>query len=290
MDNTRSRKSFALGAAVLLAALLAVALTVALAPTQAYAFGARAGNGAKAYSLDFNKLYTKYDITGDKKADRIIISTNKKRENQKFTTLTVKVNGKTVYKKTGLRSYISFDYAQILRLKNKAPYLYLQCYDAYGNNKKAVCVLLKYKSGKMTDMLSSKKLLGGKFFKKCDLPVVDSVRGNTMHVQWGGQSYALGYVYTDFTYTYKKGKMVAPTTASLETVGSFKHAVVVYKDQTCKTESFVVEPGHNVTISKLFSKGALCAAKIKCEGKTGWVKCNKSAGKFLTDAIEEEEE
>lgn len=282
--QNRSARALALGL-VVASVFLAVLLIGAIAPGQAYAGGVRAKDGAKSYSLSFNKVCKKYDITGDKKADSIVVTTNKKDSHQPFTTVTVKINGKKVFSKSGLKSYIDQDRVQVIRLKNKQPFLYLQCF-SYEPNKVNLSMLLQYKDGKLVDALSTNKLMGKSFFaNRAYTTIVDEVKGNTVDVQlYNAKTYGFGDLFIKAKYQYKKSGLAVPSTITadlFEYPCELYKSVPVYKDKACKVKIGRLAKHREVKFVEVCNKGNLCVAKVKFDGKTGWVKCDKKAGRLV---------
>lgn len=87
-------------------------------------------------TLRTNKTYTSYDITGDKKKDKILVKIKKNSRYDYYDSLYVNINGKTLYQFTDeffyAGEYENVD-IKIYTLKNGVPFLYLAAYADNGD-------------------------------------------------------------------------------------------------------------------------------------------------------------
>lgn len=263
---------------VVFAAILAFALAAAttdLMPSKAHA--ATASGGAKMYTLKPNKLYTSYDITGDKRPDRIKVVTLKQQEGMHIG-LKVIINGKTAY--TNKKATTSGKpTVKLIRLKNGKPFLYLSVFEY--NPSTDLSAVFSYRSGKLKAVIDSKKALGTKFGWDGTYGTIKKVSGNTITMNYSTSTYMFGAINATYKYTYKSGKLKATSTGTFkpsENRKSYKALmnIPVYKNTACTAKKFTIAAGDKVKFTNIYVKGNTVRVKVKVGAKTGWIKCATS--------------
>lgn len=261
-----------------IAALLAATALLVATPTDAFAASPKATKGAKVYTLKANKLYKSYDITGDKRADRIKIVSSKSAEGG-FQGIKVVVNGKTVYRNKKAAGMSSGPQVKLIKLKNGKPFLFLSAYS--DNPDTDLSVVLAYKSGKLKTAIDGNKALGKKFSWDSTVGRIQKVSGNTITMTYSTSSYMFGAVEATYSYTYKSGKLKAASTGTFKVAEGKKSykalkPITVYKNTACKAKKFIIAKGDKVKFTNIFVKGNTVRVKVKVGAKTGWIKCANS--------------
>ncbi|MEE0706916.1 MAG: hypothetical protein UCH28_11120 [Adlercreutzia sp.] len=255
-----------------LTALLLALGVAATAPANAHA--ATASNGAKIYTLKAGKTYKSYDITGDKKADRIKIVPIKQYDGY-FTGMKITVNGKTAYTNKKIVCYLGTTEMKLIKLKNGKAYLHLF---TFSGNPADENTLLAYKSGKLTTAIDCTKALGKKFGWDGTYGAVAKASGNTLTMTYSTSSYMFGPIEATYKYTYKGGKLQQASTGTFSIPAkqkSFKALknIPVYKNTACKAKKFTIKTGQKVKFTNIYVKGNTVRVKVNVGGKTGWIKC-----------------
>ena len=143
--------------------LLSVLLMAAAVCSDTVSAAVKTAGGAKAYTLKLNKTYKKYDITGDGKADKILVKADVNSEGY-ISTMTVRVNGKNSLTKTyyegpdaGNSVLRAYPQVVLIRLKNKKPFLYIH-FSTY-NGYYAGGWVYRYKSKKLQQIVDTSTLV-----------------------------------------------------------------------------------------------------------------------------------
>lgn len=269
------RHAVALIALTALLALTAAVAATALMPSKAHA--ATASGGAKMYTLKVNKLYTSYDITGDKRPDRIKVVTLKQQEGV-YIGLKVVINGKTAY--TNKKATASGKpTVKLIRLRNGKPFLYLSAFEY--NPGTDLSAVFSYRSGKLKAVIDSKKALGTKFGWDGTYGTIKKVSGNTITMNYSTSTYMFGAIDATYKYTYKSGTLKTASTGTFkpsENRKSYKALmdIPVYKNTACKAKKFTISTGDSVKFTNIYVKGNTVRVKVKVGAKTGWIKCATS--------------
>lgn len=148
----KNMKLFQKKLCIFMALSLIASLTIYSSSTDTYA---ASSNGANIYNLSLDKTIKKYDITGDKKKDKIKIKTEKSLTISGTKTpyvqkLTVYVNGKQcLHKSYGSGMNVS---AKLIQLKNKKTLIYITAYYVGGGLNSGDFYV--YKSSKLKSTIS----------------------------------------------------------------------------------------------------------------------------------------
>ena len=222
-----------------------------------------------------------YDITGDRKADRILIKILGKGNSDYYGTgINILINGKSAYKSNKKFQGVK---ARIYTLKNKKPFLYLDCTgDEYDDSNKGPCVLLQYKGGKFKKVIDFKNMFSG--YGGYPSGEVVSVSGNTVKARFWLMSLTLGVSEYTYTYKYKSGTLkrssdignveVTGLSGSLNVLTAGKE-LKAYTNVRGKKKAFTVKKGGKVTVNKVYKGKYGMWIGVKYKGKSGYIKCVK---------------
>ncbi|MDO4400851.1 MAG: hypothetical protein Q4D27_07885 [Coriobacteriia bacterium] len=241
-----------------------------------------------------SKTIKKYDITGDKKADKIKIKVSGAKDDGYGTfftkALVVYVNGKklkTIPSKNGEGFTAS---VQLLTLKNGKSFLYVEY---YGNNEDGTYALYQYRSGKIKTILTDS-----------DIPAaccthhhkIDSIKplSNKIVMTYAPQTYFAAFTYIKYSFPYSSklktlnlgnGKKLAKvgtvyTGKNYSTGKYFQEELTAsiempaYTTKGLSTKAFTVKEGQTVTFKKAYVNKSkkLLAYYVTCEGKSGWLR------------------
>lgn len=233
---------------------------------------AKAAN-PKSVSLKTGTVYTKYDITGDGKADKIRIV--KSSDNR---SLYIYINDKVAYSFVNQNCNGSV-FVKLYTLKNRKVIVYVAAYQDGGGG--PVCALFRYKSGKL------KKLTDFQSFFPYGNEAsgqVTKVSGNTLRITVTSMSWALGSVDMQYTLKYKNGTLV-PTSRTGKVIGyrsqswlTAKKNIQLYTGAASSKKAFVLKKGTLAKVTNCYIKKTNVRFKIKlANGKTGWLKAPKKA-------------
>lgn len=262
-------KNFSKGIAAALF-LLAMGLFIAMpSPTAAK---------AQTNTLQVNKTYTKYDVTGDKKADTFLVSAPWDDRYKTYGRYEVFINGKKVISAKDNGANFSYD-VKIQRLELNSGKVYLSIVAPIDNGDIPKAAVYQYKSGKLK--------------KAIDLDAMDkigyhnsvrniSVSGNQIRVTYWEASHSLGAISFRLDYQDKSGKMVQKTTKAklLETSqakGAYwtaNRTMNVFKSPGGKKIT-TLKTGKKAKIDQIYinAKHSTVYLHVKIKGgKSGWVK------------------
>lgn len=237
-------------------------------------------------TLKPGKTYTKYDVTGDKKPDKVKIVASKADDGWQtlLTSLKVYVNGKKVGTLKPRGGYALGAYGvKLITLSNKKVYFDIQMYAENGD--RTLNGIYQVKGGKLKKVLDQEKIvknvgyhIGYKTIK---------VKGNTIVMRYDIMSYALSSFEADFTYKYKDGKLVLADRSGkiVKTCLNYQKKKYftanknfkIYKSANGTKAKFTLKKGEKVKFSKCYvgSRGVYYYLKTS-KGKTGWLKSSKN--------------
>lgn len=248
--------------------LLAAALLIA-GPVTAQA---KASN----IQLDVNRTYKQYDFTGDKKPDKLRVSTNSQ-DSDSYGNCKVYLNGKKMFSIKG-RRYYEF---RINRLELKNNKTYLAIIPVTDNADIPGAAIYQFKSGKFNKVVNLDAMSQIGYHNSAK---VIKVSGNKITVEHCVMSYALGAITFNLDYQYKNGKLVQTTTKPKLTDFYLKyikkpywtaaHSMKVLKNPDGKRIT-TLKKGQKVKIDKIYlnAKHTKIYLHVKIKGgKSGWVK------------------
>lgn len=229
--------------------------------------------------LKVNQTYTKYDITGDKKADTLLISGNWDKEYEEFSSYEVYINGKNVLKKSNKYGQIySLD---IRRLELQNGKTFLSIVPGSYNDDVPGAAIYQYKDGKLKQVIDLDAM--SKIGYHNSIGSI-KVSGNKITVKYRVMSYSLGGISFSLDYQYKNGKMVQKTTNTKvsETIINYQKKTYWTANKTMKVlkspggkKTATLVKGKKVKIDRIYinmkHNQIYLHVKIK-GGKSGWVK------------------
>lgn len=256
---------------MLAVAVCAAALLMAVAPGVAHA-APKVSGGAQVHTLSENVTYTQYDITGDKKPDKIKVKATYDGYGY-GSRIVVYVNGKKAFSKS---TYFYGVVAQLITLKNGKPFLFLEAWS--DNDDADVRGLFKCSKGKLKQVVDCNNGFGKKIGTHRG-GEIKAVTGNKIVVSHRIMSYMAGNISGDFTYKHTKGALKKTSSTGKLSVGNRKSntykalkSMKAYKSTSCKSAKFTIKKGQKVKFLKVYVKGNTVRFQVKAGGKTGWIK------------------
>lgn len=238
-----------------------------------------AQSGKSVYTLKPGVTYKKYDITGDKKADTILI---KKVRNTKYgydSGMKVLINGKTAYSFSN--DYYFDTSIKLYTLQNKKPFLYL--YAIADNCDGPVCGVFQYSGGKLKKIINFQTL----YKDGChQYGQVKKISGNNLVIKGYAMSWAMASMEYEYTYKYTSGTLQRTSKTGTVTSGIMKYqklswlttrkSIDFYKSATSKKKSSTIKTGTKLKVTHCYINGSTIMLKVKTKaGKIGWIKSLK---------------
>ena len=228
--------------------------------------------------------YQKYDITGDRKADKILIRSvyDSWGDGWGPVGIEISVNGKTacrfIHRDDGYHVAGS-TYAALYTLKNGLPLLYISCGTDYDED--VLSMLLQYRAGKLNKIIDFDTAFV-KYGMHADGRVV-RVSGNSMVLGFSLVSWTLGVSQYNFAYTYRNGTMRMANnlgTVSISKIGGGSGRTVtvgrnlrVYTNVSARKTAFLLKRGNKVSVNRIYYGKAGVWLQIYYKGKIGYLKC-----------------
>lgn len=241
-------------------------------------------------TLRADKLYTSYDITGDKKKDRVLLKTRKDRYGY-YERVGVYVNGKRISGYQWQYGDVSQIQSSIYTLANGKPFLYLYCWGSNGDG--PVCGIFQYTSQGFKQVAQLKDL-----FRKYGghaSGYVAKVSGNTISARFRIMSYSLGSCEIGYNYTYKSGtlKRTARTGIYYKIYSSgdgvnrrtftVNKTLIAYKSGMATERAFTLRRGNVVYVDRCYIMDGKMTIRVRYNGKYGWIKAADHPALNLSD-------
>lgn len=236
--------------------------------------------GQSVYTLKPGTTYTKYDVTGDQKADKIVVKRSGYKDGA-YSGLKIIINGKTAYSFSN--DYYFDTYVKLYTLKNKKPFLYV--YASENNYDGPVCGVFKYSGGKLKTIINFQTL----YKDGChQYGSVVKVSGNNLIVRGFVMSWAIASMEYQYTYQYKNGtlqrtmktgKIVnsAMTWNKLSWLTANRN-IDFYKNATSTKKAATLKKGSKLKVTYCYINGSNIMIKVKTKaGTIGWIKSPKKA-------------
>ncbi len=235
-----------------------------------------------AVTLKEGKTYTGYDITGDRRNDRISMDLYKNNSYDMYDTVKISINGHTAY---SLRSDPFFEYKTILyTLSNQKPFLYVYCIaDNYDG---PVCALFQYQSGKLKKVIDFQNMFPG-CGSHCYGEVL-KVSGNSIKAEFYVMSYTIGPSHYRYNYSYKGGTLKRTSTigtlffsrsmSGKKNTFTANKRIALYTSANAKKVSFFLNRKDTIKFDRIYRGSYGTWLRGKCtrggqKGKSGWIKC-----------------
>lgn len=228
------------------------------------------------------KVTFKEDVTGDGKADTIVITPVKGNYGMPIGTIKVSVNGKRVLKLKTTGYGFTTNYIQLS--KNKK---FLQIYtEGDGGSIPTNCIYQFDKKGtKLTQVLDLK-------IGVAEAKGVISASGNTIKVPFSKQPAAVGWVSWNYSYKYTGGKFkltssIASVKSTMSDIGDgytalfrknkFKarKTILFYKKTNLSELSFTAEKGDILKMKRIKVSDKSVYIQFQKGNKTGWQKVDR---------------
>lgn len=243
------------------------------------AFPVSAEAKAANNKLNIGQTYDKYDITGDKKADALLVSGIRDEEYGDFAGYEVYVNGSIALKKD--REYGTIYALDVRRLELKNGKVFLSIVPRVENDDVPDAAIYQYEDGKLKQVIDLDSMYKIGYHNSI---ASIKVSGNKIRVKYRVMSYSLGGISFWLDYQYKNGKMVQKTTKTKVTETNLEYQKKTYwtanrsmkvlkspggkksatlkKNQKAKIDKIYINSKHNKIYLHVKIKG----------GKSGWVK------------------
>ncbi|MGI6589994.1 MAG: hypothetical protein ACOX1O_00015 [Eggerthellaceae bacterium] len=267
--------SFALG---VFACLLATAQPAQAATAQNVTL---IGTKSKANSANsYSKTVTGYDITGDKKADKLTIKTSHSNKGYTYKGIVrVYVNGKKAKTLSVIGPPNSVQFrVKYMRTSSKKPFLYIALISVNNDGNYGV---YRFKFGKLVKLVKKTSNIAQKYGTHMNMDTPKAV-GKKISVRFNSMTWTIGQASYTYNYRYKSGKLVR-TSAVASRLTSFKgvslkkqplaYSTKIYKAAGSKKVAFTAKAGTKLTISKMKTiNGRPWFQVKKANGQKGWIR------------------
>lgn len=236
-------------------------------------------------SLQTGTEYQEYDITGDGKADSLLLQDAEK-DGDVYQAFKAYINGKcalTIKKRQYLYYYDST--VKLINLDNGRAYLYVYL---SADNGDGPIDIYAYRDGKLkkeVNLLKSIKYMG--YHSGAD---IHAVKGNKIVIWMQSMSYGLASVTFEFSYQYQNGKLI-PLSQTHKIIGYYNmksqktsifkltcsRRLQLYKTKKLRKKSRVLAKGTKLYVTKCYISGKKISYYVKTsDGKTGWFRSKYS--------------
>lgn len=229
--------------------------------------------------LKVNQTYTQYDITGDKKADTLLVSGDWDEKYGGFVGYEVFVNGKSVLKK---KSGYGLDYSiDVRRLELKNGKTFLSIVPGTSNDDVPGAAVYQYQDDKLKQVIDLDAM--SKIGYHNSIGGI-KVSGNKITVKYRVMSYSLGGISFSLDYQLKNGKMIQKTTDTriTDTLMHYRKKTYWTANRSMKVmkspggqKVTTLAKGKKVKIDRIYinAKHNKIYLHVKIKGgKSGWVK------------------
>lgn len=247
----------------------------------------KTASAASVISLQTGTTYQEYDITGDGKADTLLMKDTGK-EYDSYKAFKVYVNGKCALTAKGRKNHYFSYYdstAKLVSINNGTIYLYVHLGE---ENDDGSTDLYTYQNGKLKkalNLIKPIKYMG--FHSGAD---IHEVNGDRIVVWMESMSYGLAHVKFEAVYQYKEGKLVLQSqTHPIIEYYNMKRTVMgktklttsgkmqLYQTKKLKKKSRMLAKGAKVYVTKCYVSGKKVSFCVKtADGKTGWFRSKYS--------------
>ena len=225
------------------------------------------------YTIQPGKTWTRYDITGDGKKDRIKVVRKKSQYDGCWNGADIYVNNTKV---CAINKAFMGMSIRIITLSNGKPFLCLR--GGTDNDISVFHGLYQYRNGKIVQVVNFINETYGRPVNEAKI----YLSGNTVRVRTEAMSYSLGYCTTEFTYKYQKGTLLRTSNygkyiklnAANKRTGLFSAAknIQAYTTPTSGSKAFVIRKNTGVKILNFWTAGNKMYIRVKNGSKTGWIK------------------
>lgn len=276
----------------LTAGLLAGILAVSI-PVPAMAVERTAGNSG-IVTLQTNRTYNSFDVTGDGKADKITLKSAyyDYYHTGKQGYLKIYINGKQVYNFTDpyYKGDATYKYqVKLCTLNPKDTFFFVrtQSETEYYN----FCKIYKVEGGKFKAMLNLKKTYKDLFLHRERMELT-GVSGDRLQFTWYGQMGAAGALNWKTTYELRNGKLyrisrTCPLVKSDQTREfTADKQFSVYKTSALKEKVFTAKKGDKLKITHVYNNSKYMFVRVVSKsGKAGWLPCPNNHSPYFKEAI-----
>lgn len=273
---------------------LLAALMIMYVPGEAMAAsGGRAMNPAMV-TLQTDRVYDIYDVTGDGKADEVMVETA---HYDSFGIgrqgyLKILVNGENAF--TLEDPYYKGDATwrydiKLCTMNTQEQFLFVRtCSETEYYN---FCRLYSFQGGRFRPVLDLKNTYKNIFHHREKMDLVN-VEGNRIQFQWYGQLGAAGALNWIVNYDYINGKFSrASRTSPLaesdkERSWTASRNFSVYRTAGLKEKVFQVKEGDSLKITHVYNNSQYAFIRVvNSDGTAGWVPCPNTHSPYFKEAV-----
>lgn len=245
-------------------------------------------------TLQTNRTYQQFDITGDGKADQISFKVKPTYSGlvSRQGYLKVYVNGKTALMLKDL--YYKGDYTGIYEMKlctvnPEDSFLFVRTKS--GTDHYNFARLYRYKNGKLHQVLDLKKIYQNIFLYR-EFMDVKKVTDRGIVFQWYGQAGAAGALNWTTTLAWNGYKFYRPsrtckvTEEERERTWTAQRSFSAYKTAALKKRVFLVKTGDSVKVTNVYNNSKRFFIRIvNQKGQAGWVPCPNEYSKYFKESV-----
>lgn len=245
-------------------------------------------------TLETNRTYQQFDITGDGKADRISFKLKPTYSGlvPRQGYLKVYVNEKTAL--TLKDRYYQGDYTgkydvKLCTVNPEDIFLFVRAISCTDHCNFAR--LYRYKNGKLQQMLDLKKIYKKIFLYRESMDVKE-VTDRGIVFRWYGQAGAVGALNWTTTMAwngykfYRPSKICRVTEEDRNRSWTAERTFSVYRTAALKTKVFFVKAGDKVKITHVYNNSKrLFVRVVNKKGQAGWVPCPNEYSKYFKEAV-----
>lgn len=228
--------------------------------------------------------YSQYDVTGDGKADKVVIKRVKNEEDDlnDYITLKVFINDQIALERK--EPYDPYWAVNLIRLKNGK--IFFEIKDCYASSRVNTHRLYAYNNGKVKCMYDFKKYY--ELYAYDYLVNIEKISGNTIETKVDAQFYTSGSIKFNMNVSYKDGKIIRTSNQYDLRYKEMYHKnkwtvnkkIKVYKKAGSKKLAYTLQKRNIIKINKVIYKNNKVYFQVKNKGgkgKTGYIPATKNA-------------
>lgn len=245
-------------------------------------------------TLQANRIYDVYDVTGDGVADEMLVESEHYDyfSSGKQGYLNIFVNGKNAftledpyYKGDATRQYD----IKLCTMNSREPFLFVRtCSETEYYN---FCRLYSFQSGRFRPVLNLKNTYKNIFHHREKMDLVN-VEGNRIQFQWYGQLGAAGALNWTVSYDFVNGEFnrisrTSPVSGKdKERDWTASREFSAYSTAGLKDIAFQVKEGDNLKVTHVYNNSKYAFIRIiNSAGTAGWVPCPNTHSPYFKEAV-----
>lgn len=227
--------------------------------------------------LRAGRMYTDYDVTGDRKADKFSVSAGNSVGYGYYKSVVLRVNGRKQVLNADRWTEFEWIDARLYRLKNKKTLLYI---GAHGDNDHIyINGIYEYKGGSWKRILNLNNCFGK--YRQYERGEVIACSGNSLKIRHEVMTWSLGLCRVDYTYNYTNGRMKRTSTygklirQSIRGGSKYLNVsrnITVYKYCESGKKLLTLRKGAKIKVEKWRVVNGKFYYQINYKGKRGWIR------------------